>query len=263
VALKYIGGEPLLNPDIAEIVRRGRDAYPEARHWLVTNGTQLARAPDALWDLLDVLDISVYPGHEPSDAAIRDMEAKARRFRTRLVIHAFPVFRHTFTSVENTDQTLVRDIFHACKMAQVWLCHALYDGKIYRCPQSIYGPTVAGKEFDDGLALSDGPDFAKRLRRFLNADEPLRSCRNCVGTCGKKFDHAMLPRRGWLTHLDRPTEEILDRALLETLLRERREWDDCQETLSDLRPPHRSTLERLAAQARSMISEAAGPISRD
>ena len=226
--VKYIGGEPLLHPDLPAILRAGRASGIALHHMLVTNGVLLARMNPEIWGLIDEVEVSVYPGSGVTkDSLARHVETAAR-YRVRLTINHFPQFRRTFTRHRIADDGLVDQIFRACKVANVWGCHSLYKGALYRCPQSAYALGLAGAEGFDGFRLEAAEDLAPRLLAFLNGREPLLSCRYCVGTAGRKEDHAMLPRTGWKDDLDQPAEAMLDRALLAENLCDAVTLDDCK-----------------------------------
>ncbi|MGB0498861.1 MAG: radical SAM protein [Rubricella sp.] len=225
---KIIGGEPLLHPDLAAFMEAVRASGLTDRLILVTNGTLRRRMTPGIWRGLTEVELSVYPGVGLDAAEIARWEADAKANHRKIRVCHFPEFRFTFTSQPNPDPALVRDVFDACKMAHVWGCHAYYGGRIHRCPQSIYAPAIAGAPMEDGFALDGGEDLASRLLAYLNSESPLKSCTHCVGSCGKRIDHALIPREGWRADCDRPVEDILDRALMERSLRERIDPDDCK-----------------------------------
>lgn len=226
--VKYIGGEPLLHPDLPAILQAGRAAGIADHHLLVTNGTLLDRMSEEIWPLLDEIEVSVYPtAGVTNDHLARHQEVAARHGVTFTVNH-FPQFRRTFSRHRNEDHELVDQIFRACKAANVWGCHTLYKGALYRCPQSAYALQLADAPGFDGFPLDDTADLSARLLAFLNSPQPLASCRYCVGTSGRKEPHAMLTRTGWRDDLSEPVEVMLDHALLAENLHDAVTLDDCK-----------------------------------
>ena len=59
---KFVGGEPLLHPQLLDFLRAAKDVGIANRLVLVTNGVLLHTAPDELWELIDGMWISLYPG---------------------------------------------------------------------------------------------------------------------------------------------------------------------------------------------------------
>lgn len=226
--VKYIGGEPLLHPDLPSVLHAGRAAGIAGHHLLVTNGILLGRMSKEIWPLIDEIEVSVYPNSGVTDDTLACHRETAARHGVIFTLNHFTEFRRTFTRQRTADDVLVDQIFRACKPANVWGCHTLYKGALYRCPQSAYALQMAGAEGFDGFQLKESPDLTARLLAFLNSPTPLASCRYCVGTAGRKEPHAMLARAGWKADLDEPAEAMLDHALLAENLRDAVTLDDCK-----------------------------------
>src|SRR4051812_29275394 len=64
--VRILGGEPLLHPDLLGVVRAVRASGITDRVRVVTNGVLLPRQSVDLWDAVDEIHVSVYPGHEPA-----------------------------------------------------------------------------------------------------------------------------------------------------------------------------------------------------
>lgn len=226
--IKLIGGEPLLHPDLAGLVAAARRSGVSQRFMLCTNGLLLHRMADAAWRLVDEVAVSLYAAAGGLDDNLALARAKAREFGVTLTVSAFPDFRETFTKVRTEDAALVRQVYTACKLANVWGIHALYRGRIYKCPQSIYVPRLVGRAFDDGIEICDTPEFQAELLAFVNSAEPLGSCRHCVGTVGKKMPHRLVPRSQWRDDLETPAERLIDYDLLARSLAAPAPGDDCR-----------------------------------
>jgi GTP 3',8-cyclase len=226
--IKLIGGEPLLHPDLADLVAEVRGSGISQRFMLCTNGLLLHRMADAAWRLVDEVAVSLYAATGDLDDNLALARAKAREFGVTLTLSAFPDFRETFSAIRTEDTALVRQVYAACKLANVWGMHALHRGRIYKCPQSIYVPRLAGRAFDDGIEIRDTPEFRAELLAFVNSPEPLEACRHCVGTVGKKLPHRLVPRRQWRDDLATPAEQMIDYDLLARSLAEPDPHDDCR-----------------------------------
>jgi hypothetical protein len=233
--LRLLGGEPMLNPDIVEIIKVAKHSGVADILQMLTNGMLLDRLPDEGWEALDEIEISFYEISRLSAERIEALRVKGKAFATRVNVASYPSFRMTFTTREAQSPELVNDVWSACKMANVWGCHAMRAGRIYRCPQSIYALGLSsGPSDEEGFAISEAPDFKDSLLRFLNGPGPLKSCSRCVGSCGKKVEQASLERRAWKADLDVPFEDMIDFELLEKSKREMKEIDDCRVVL---KPP--------------------------
>jgi organic radical activating enzyme len=237
--VKVIGGEPLLNPRVGEVIAAVRKSGITPRVVLITNGVLLRRLPLDAWRSLDEIEISMYPGAGLDDELLAWAADTARATDTKLILMRLDHFRFTFSRVVNDDAGSVARIFAGCKIVSIWGCHALYRGRLYRCPQSIYIPTFAPVGAREGIALEDAPGFQERLLAFLNDDRPLASCRHCVGTNGRMMPHEMPTRTAWAADLDLPPSAILDEESLEETLRAPSEGDACRvdESAGVGRPP--------------------------
>jgi GTP 3',8-cyclase len=228
--LRLIGGEPVLNPHLADIIGVATKADVAEKLILVSNGILLNRLSDDVFAMLDEVEVSYYPNVGLNDAAIDAIRLRGAQLGTGVRVAKYPEFRYSFSSRMLCDEQLVEKIWRGCRIANIWGCHAVYKGKIYRCPQSIYAPSVRQNACDskDGLALSQDVGFQQTLLAFLNSSSPLDACQNCVGTNGKKFGHEIVSRKGWAGDLDQPPEEMIDYELLEASLAGMSEIDDCR-----------------------------------
>lgn len=227
--LRLIGGEPMLHRDIVEIMDIAKKSGIGNVLQMTTNGMLLDRLPDRGWDILDEIELSFYEISGLSEARIEAIRRKGEDHGTVVNIARYPNFRMTFTSQSAESRALVEDVWRGCKMVNVWSCQALREDRIYRCPQSIYAPGLAGsQDNDEGFELDDGPDMKDRLVAFLNGAGPLGACANCVGSCGKKIPQTALKRADWKADLNRPYADMIDYDLLELSKREHLHADDCR-----------------------------------
>lgn len=235
--LRLIGGEPLLNPNIVDLIKIAKRSGIGDLVQLTTNGMFLDRLPDEGWVDLDEIEISLYEISKLSDAKIEELRRKGKRFGTKVNVSRYPNFRMTFSSQKAESTSLVEDIWSACKMANVWGCHALRQGRLYRCPQSIYVPGFTGGQLEEeGFKISDSTTLQEDLLRFLNAPGPLKSCAHCVGSCGKQVQQAGLDRRAWKADLDVPFEEMIDFELMDKSKTAIQLIDDCRQPV---KPPRK------------------------
>lgn len=63
--IRLLGGEPLLNPDIIQIIALTKEYFPSSSLHILTNGTLLSKMDDFFWKNLRLynveIDISLYP----------------------------------------------------------------------------------------------------------------------------------------------------------------------------------------------------------
>ncbi|NQV06924.1 radical SAM protein [bacterium] len=224
--IKVLGGEPLLHRNLLELIRAARASGISDYFLLLTNGVLLHEMTDDLWQEFDEVEISMYPGLGLSDDNLTGARQRARRFGKKLTVNTYDFFRPTFSLVGTNDEALVRKIYSACKIANCWGCHAIYQDYFYKCAQSICIPRLVEQAPDvDGVEIRDVEGFQAELLAFVNAPTPLASCKHCVGTVGKQEEHTQIPRSRWKIELDQPTEDLIDYDWMEHSL----VWKDCHD----------------------------------
>ena len=238
--LRLLGGEPLLNPNIVTMIKIAKSSGIGDTVQLTTNGMLLDRLPDEGWANLDEIEVSLYEISKLSEANIDALRRKGERFGTKVNVSRYPNFRMTFSSQKAENTALVEDIWTACKMANVWGCHSVRNGRLYRCPQSIYVPDFTGGQLEEeGFEITSSPTLQDDLLRFLNAPGPLKSCAHCVGSCGKQFEQIGLNRSAWKADLDVPFAEMVDFELLERSKIKMQFIDDCRKPVGRKRKVQR------------------------
>lgn len=227
--IKVLGGEPLMHKHLPAVIEAGRASGIGGHFTLTTNGVLLHKASDAVWLAIDEMEVSVYPGVAGIEDNLLLAERKARDFNKKLIIYRYDEFRMTFSQRGTDDDALVGKVYAACKIANLWGCHAVREGYFHKCPQSIYVPMMTGKAAGrDRLRIADSNEFQAELLAFVNSPAPLASCRHCVGTVGLQAAHSLPPRKEWHAHIDKTLEEIIDFEWLERCLHTRERIDDCK-----------------------------------
>jgi organic radical activating enzyme len=221
-----IGGEPLIHPEVLEFAQIAKASGIADTVALVTNGVLLHQAPDDLWKTIGRIDLTLYPG-VPLRIPFATLVSKALHFGVRLNVRRSGAFRQTLLNDQNTDMSLVQKIFDACKIAHDYQCHAIYDGRYYKCSVAPYVPKrlalkdrLAVHTAEDGVSLHHNPNLRRDLERYLTEGKALGACSFCLGTSGYWRGHHQLSlkgRRDWLgedhtdiPHLVDPTQ--LDRV---------------------------------------------------
>jgi organic radical activating enzyme len=208
------GGEPLLHPDLIAVVEAIRSSNIAQRIRLVTNGVLLSRARPEVWNGIDEIQVSVYPGHEPSAEDLHSWMSHGMKHRVDIRLRPNDHFREAYTEVPTQNKDLVRRIYRSCMIAHVWRCYNVVDGFFYKCPQAHFLPKVTRSGAEDGIAITDDPTLGERLVEYLNSETPLSSCTHCLGAVGLPFPHEQVRGRRWRELQVRPAEEMLDRDLL-------------------------------------------------
>ena len=77
--ISLLGGEPLLHPDLIEIINVVRSSGISDRIRVVTNGRLLHKMPDQFWKDVDEVHVSLYPSHPIKVKDLAVIQAHARR----------------------------------------------------------------------------------------------------------------------------------------------------------------------------------------
>lgn len=203
--LKIMGGEPLLHPDLAGVLRAVRASEVAPRVRLFTNGLLLRTIDDATFALLDELTVSSYASAPVRREILEETSARAQRFDVVLNVKDVSTFTTVLTARPN-DDAAAQATYDTC-----WLrhrCLVVRGGVFYKCTRAAYHADFhakvsleAHRDLDAeatqralGIPLAD-PDFAARAAAYLSAKEPIASCRHCLGSAGPLAPHVQLRRR--------------------------------------------------------------------
>ena len=182
-----MGGEPLLHPDIAEVVRTMRAHLPNERVDLCTNGLLLKRMGDGFWDALVECGVGIALSPYPVRL---DYEKLAELARSKGVRAHFAA---DITGTAEGKQAFVRlaldpkgacdpvRSFTSCPFGGHFL--QLARGAIWPCQVAALHGAFA-RRF--GYAMHDGPDDSLPLEAIGSADDiekfrrrPHPMCRYC------------------------------------------------------------------------------------
>jgi organic radical activating enzyme len=199
--LKLLGGEPLLHPALPQFLRYARASGLADQITLVTNGLLLHRCDPAIFELIDRLWVSLYPG-----VRIRvqegELESLSKRHNFKLELNRINSFRVTTINSRHRDTTLVRRIFRRCSLAHGWSCHTIHEGYYFKCSpaplltarMALRGESVVNRALD-GVKIHDNPRLREELEAYLREEKPLKACYYCLGSSGLSFPHRQLKSR--------------------------------------------------------------------
>ena len=203
--VKLLGGEPLLHPNIDEIISVTK-AGTGAPLRLVTNGTLLKRRYHRLLGI-DEIHISSYPSALiPRDDEIRSITAY---LNAPITIQAFSYFRWA-RSLPREDYNVTKRVFSTCQLYHSWQCHTLRDGWFYACPPAA---TWARGNGEGVNLLAASSDCKAKIERLLARDRPFASCKECLGSVGQLFEHCF----GWRASCGIQPRSALDLGFLQLL----------------------------------------------
>lgn len=181
--VSIIGGEPFLNPDIAEIIRICSDCSKILQLELTTNGTVMPSDEvfSALQNSRVYVHISIYDFITEEQKQTREsLIAKLEKYHISYEFASHPmwldfgdVFYREYTSREK------RVMFYQCPMNS---CSIFNDGVLYRCGKSSYLHQHGELSDNDTIIRLDEIQSRKEMRkavhRFFNV-KTLLACSYC------------------------------------------------------------------------------------
>jgi MoaA/NifB/PqqE/SkfB family radical SAM enzyme len=212
--LKLGGGEPLQHPQILDFLRVAKEVPIANRLVLLTNGVLLHKAPDELWELVDGMWITIYPG-----VKYRFdwdwVQRKADEHQIWVWRKETPEFAERLLVEEVRNDELVRMVFQNCNLAHLESCHTIHEGRYYMCSPSVWTqPRLAlrGINFDnresDSVAIHDNASLYEDLDRLIRRQEPLESCRYCLGSWGRSTPNVQLTGKTRVEFLARKPDDL-------------------------------------------------------
>ena len=192
---KLVGGEPLMHPQIAEMVRVARRSGVAPKVSLTTNGFLIPRMGEDFWEALDAMTISLYPAPELPRATLERAEEMASRFGVSLNWKHQDQFVAMTREVRHPDEDETAAIYARC-----WLrerCHMIRDGVFTTCTRPPHFQSYYGESLDfsgDGFRLEGEGDRLQALRAYLHREKPLEACGLCMGGDAEMSAHRLLSR---------------------------------------------------------------------
>lgn len=203
---RFVGGEPLLHPQLFEFAQMVREAEVVDRIILITNGVLIHRMDERMWDAIDGLWFSVYPGvkYKVDFDLIR---SKAKERDLKIWIKEETDFNLSLLNTPIESKEVLDIVYKTCGMAGD--CNTVYEGRFYKCsPAPLMDARIEKLKLapihakqNDSVAIHEESDLKAALESFLNSSEPLKSCSMCMGDTGFSQTHRQLDNNGiaaWL-----------------------------------------------------------------
>lgn len=200
--IKILGGEPLLNKQLCEILRVAKTSQVFERIRVATNGVLLSKMNQDFWELTDIVEVASYPSaiNSPSILELIKIKQIAHEMDTILEIWCYQKFQCYTTAMFNENPSLISKIYSSCAEVWKWGNHLLYDRNLYRCSRvhtldrylNELGVQHVNFTKSDGLLINGRESLAQEINEYLNSLTPLASCSYCLGTSGKSFQHRQL-----------------------------------------------------------------------
>lgn len=193
--IRVLGGEPMLHPKLPDLVNGLRSSGLSRTVRVITNGLTLTQAPGEFWDCVDEVHVSSYPSTRKFlKRSHEQLRSLARETNTTVVVKEFENFRTT-RRAPSADWGLTMRVYQTCQVGRLWRCLTLHDGRIYRCPQSLFTPArVPAEEGHDFLTIST-ISRSQEVADWVDSLVPPRACSECAGSAGVLIPHHQIRRR--------------------------------------------------------------------
>lgn len=189
--VKYVhlaGGEPLLHPDLTEIMRVTREAFPVGKIRLVTNGLLLPAMDDDFWNTCREYRIRLAPTEYPInfDYGMWEEYADAHGVLYDPMDHRnlndkSGDKRMRRAMIGTTGRHIVEHNYYHCPWANN--CLGLYHGRLYTCERPVLAHKLK-KYFDLDIHLSErnGVDIYEvkdAYELMTKVNRPIPFCQYC------------------------------------------------------------------------------------
>ncbi|OGS22113.1 MAG: hypothetical protein A3J83_03845 [Elusimicrobia bacterium RIFOXYA2_FULL_40_6] len=212
-----LGGEPLLHPEIAGIARLVKVTGITKKIRVFTNGLILWKMSDEFWKNVDEIFVSIYPGKEMSSEHLLFCKTKAKKFNVNLELLYTSYFRMPYTEIGTNNKQLTQRIYKTCQFAQRLNCYTLENGYFYKCPLALFIPMFMKNRFKNPIVDGIKATSKKDILDYLKSEEPLKSCKFCLGSVGKLFKHRQCGPANWRNFQKQKTEKLIDLEQLKIL----------------------------------------------
>lgn len=195
--VRILGGEPLLHPQLVQLLEGTRSSGISGRIRVLTNGLALHTTPPRFWDLVDEVHVSVYPSTARAvERRVNELRESAAAAGTTLILKYFDRFRVAYREPED-DPSLTQRIYQTCQVANLWRCLTVEQGRLYRCPQSTHVHTaVEYAAFRSGHGIDyleiDDIGSSDEVLAWMRRQEALTSCQVCTGSAGTLQPHRQI-----------------------------------------------------------------------
>jgi organic radical activating enzyme len=190
--LRITGGEPLLHPNLLECLISARSTGLSKKVSLVTNGTLLHQLPNAIWEHIDGLWISLYEGvHYRIDW--KELILKASEHNVWIWKKERTHFDDNQVEVENHNIKLINYIYEMCVAHSKYNYCVVRNGRLYKCQRAAFMedrlkslgiPYEVSNE--DGIRITKNSNLQTRIYEYIERSEPLNACRFCLGVISKE-----------------------------------------------------------------------------
>lgn len=178
--IRILGGEPLLHPDIVEIMREVRACNLYSDIDVCTNGLMIPKMPEIFFECIKEENISLHiSGYPPTYKMYKQIEEKLQKYR----IDAATLEREEFFKFYTLDATNDKNVsYQKCFTAA---CREVYKGRISNC-SGVIAFEKMNCQFGTEYKMIPGEDYIEIHDEKLTGwdimdvlDRPTNACKYC------------------------------------------------------------------------------------
>lgn len=190
--LYIIGGEPLLYPNLKELVNIIKSKKPSQKACLITNGTLFEKTDDSIIRLFDRIKVSLY-ANVLTEKQKQEIEFRCKRNQIPLSFLKMNNFREVFCK----EKKEYNDLDHKkCSQYKRLYCYSY--GHFFLCTSAHSINKIIHNKIIDGVSLSDTNAIENIKKHFL-CNTKYNACHFC-----KEMENIFRPwsqatRDEWMT----------------------------------------------------------------
>lgn len=178
--INFLGGEPLLHPQVTEIMKITRELFPIGKLQLVTNGLLLPSMSEDFWEACKMYDVVIAPTYYRLKIDYADLNKTANSKGVKIIPSVSEHYANAqFKLPIGLFDEDPRSNFFYCKPQ----CPNLKNGKMYPCPIAAHFPLLkkyfnldmplSKKNGIDIYSVKTGDELLEKLAR------PIPFCQYC------------------------------------------------------------------------------------
>ncbi|MCR5669033.1 MAG: radical SAM protein [Lachnospiraceae bacterium] len=151
--VRILGGEPLMHPDIMEILSVARASFPDAEIDLCTNGILIPKLDEKIFQELEELNISIHvSGYPPTERMAEKIECVLKKYHLPYTFLHRPEFFKFYTKAPI--HQMIQN-YENCPTSGCW---EVYRGKIMRC-SAVIAYQKLNKQFGTKYDIVENVDW--------------------------------------------------------------------------------------------------------
>lgn len=208
-SFRLMGGEPLLHPEIVNLIETARTVFPRSRLAIVTNGILLSTMPESFWETCRknniIIDLSKYPPTKEMFPQFLDL-IKKNNVKVGNIHpgHEMYFFHNQFGTSD------VKTAFKYCGRKS-YKINVLKNGKMYTCPKTAF-IDIYNNYFNTNVPTDKGIDIYKYAGKVIinYLKKPVATCAYCLyGVVAHKWSTTSKSKDEWNAY---DTQNFVEKA---------------------------------------------------